>query len=240
MPDGEADAPSSHAAPGPRAAAPDAPAPENTRSDASKGPDAQKGAAKSVVIKKYANRRLYDTSTSTYVTLDHLADMVRRGVDFAVFDARTNDDITRQVLTQIIFEEETRGRNILPVQFLRQLIQLYGGNMQAVAPSYLEASLDAFVRGGDRLREQWVDAIAAGATGGPPGAALFEEQVRSNMALFDRALQMFNPYAYRAPETEPTTPEPASTPAAAPDAMGELARRMEEMQRQIAELAARR
>lgn len=193
-----------------------------------------------MVIKKYANRRLYDTSTSIYVTLDHLADMVRRGVEFTVFDARTNDDITRQVLTQIIFEEETRGRNILPVQFLRQLIQLYGGHMQAVAPSYLEASMDAFVRGGDRLREKWVDAVAAGASGGPPGAALFEEQVRTNLALFDRAMQMFTPYAYRPPEPA-IPPEPQTPPAAAaPDAVGELARRMEEMQRQLAELAARR
>ncbi len=222
MPDGEADAPS------PQAGASSQARPE------------PKGSGKSVVIKKYANRRLYDTSTSTYVTLDHLADMVRRGVEFTVFDARTNDDITRQVLTQIIFEEETRGRNILPVQFLRQLIQLYGGHMQAVAPSYLEASMDAFVRGGDRLREKWVDAVAAGASGGPPGAALFEEQVRTNLALFDRAMQMFTPYAYRPPEPA-TPPEPQVPPAAAaPDAVGELARRMEEMQRQLAELAARR
>lgn len=193
-----------------------------------------------VVIKKYANRRLYNTAESSYVTLDHLAEMVRREVDFAVYDARTNDDITRQVLTQIIFEEETRGRNILPVQFLRQLIQLYGGRMQAMAPSYLEASLDAFVRGGEQIREQWTQALAA-RPGVAPGAGLFEEQVRTNLALFDNAMKMFTPFA---PATTPAPPppaaaaEPASAPAAG-EAMADLARRMEEMQRQIAELAKR-
>ena len=183
-----------------------------------------------VVIKKYANRRLYNTAESTYVTLDHLADMVRREVDFVVYDARSNDDITRQVLTQIIFEEETRGRNILPVQFLRQLIQLYGGRMQAMAPSYLEASLDAFVRGGDAIREQWTTALAAGYPGKPPAAGLFEEQIRTNLALFDKAMTMFTPFTVAA---EPPPPAPPA------DAVADLTRRMEEMQRQLAELAKR-
>lgn len=181
-----------------------------------------------VVIKKYANRRLYNTAQSTYVTLEHLADMVRREVAFVVYDARTSDDITRQVLTQIIFEEETRGRNILPVPFLRQLIQLYGGRMQAMAPSYLEASMDAFVRGGEAIREQWMEALAAGVPGKPPAAGLFEEQIRNNLAMFDKAMKMFTPY--------PLAAEP-SQPAA--DPVAELTRRMEEMQRQLAELAKR-
>ena len=190
-----------------------------------------------MVIKKYANRRLYNTAQSTYVTLEHLADMVRREVDFVVYDARTNDDITRQVLTQIIFEEETRGRNILPVQFLRQLIQLYGGRMQAMAPSYLEASLDAFVRGGETIREQWMDALATGAPGKPPAAGLFEEQIRTNLALFDKAMKMFTPYPKAA--EPPSQPAPSPTPGPGSDAVAELTRRMEAMQAQLAELAKR-
>ena len=187
-----------------------------------------------VVIKKYANRRLYNTAESSYITLDHLAEMVRRSVDFVVYDARTNDDITRQVLTQIIFEEETRGRNILPVQFLRQLIQLYGGQMQAMAPSYLEASLDAFVRGSERIREQWVQAVAG--PGAPPGAALFEEQVRANLALFDGAMRMFTPF----PRADvAASPAPAAPPEPEPEALQALTRRMEEMQRQLEALAAK-
>ncbi len=186
-----------------------------------------------VVIKKYANRRLYNTAESSYITLDHLAELVRRSVDFVVYDARTNDDITRQVLTQIIFEEETRGRNILPVQFLRQLIQLYGGQMQAMAPSYLEASMDAFVRGGEHIREQWVQALAM--PGAPPGAALFEEQVRNNFAVFDKAMRMFTPF----PRAEPEAPPPRAERASEPDALVELSQRMEEMQRQLQALSAK-
>src|SRR5579875_1256240 len=107
-----------------------------------------------VVIKKYANRRLYNTESSSYVTLEHLAEMVRDGVDFVVYDAKTNEDITRQVLTQIIFEAENSEQNLLPIQFLRQLIQMYGQQIQAFVPSYLEMSLDAFTRQGERMREQ--------------------------------------------------------------------------------------
>src|SRR3569832_1967544 len=104
--------------------------------------EAPKGAGDDrVVIKKYANRRLYNTASSSYVTLDHLADMVREGVDFVVYAAKTNEDITRSVLTQIIFEEESRGENLLPIQFLRQLISFYGNNMQALVPTYLEMSM---------------------------------------------------------------------------------------------------
>ena len=105
-----------------------------------------KAGGDTVVIKKYANRRLYNTSTSAYVTLEDLAGMVREGVDFVVYDAKTSDDLTRQVLTQIIFEEESRGEALLPVQFLRQLIGFYGNQMQGVLPSYLELSLNNFTR----------------------------------------------------------------------------------------------
>src|ERR1700742_4561970 len=133
-----------------------------------------------VVIKKYANRRLYNTASSSYVTLEHLAEMVKDGADFVVYDAKTGEDITRSVLTQIIFEEESRGQNLLPIQFLRQLIRFYGDQMQAFLPSYLELSLDSFIRQQERLRTQF-SAItpAAAALGG------YEEQIRQNLALFD-------------------------------------------------------
>src|SRR5215471_20135962 len=113
-----------------------------------------------VVIKKYANRRLYNTASSSYVTLEHLAEMVRQGVDFVVYDAKTNEDLTRSVLTQIIFDEENRGsQNLLPLQFLRQLIRFYGDSMQALLPSYLELSLDAFTQQQERMRKQFADTL---------------------------------------------------------------------------------
>src|SRR6478736_8077331 len=114
-----------------------------------------------VVIKKYANRRLYNTASSSYVTLEHLSEMVKKGVDFVVYDAKTNEDITRPVLTQIIFEEESRGQNLLPIQFLRQLIRFYGDSMQALVPSYLELSLDSFTRQQEQFRGQFSKAFGA-------------------------------------------------------------------------------
>src|SRR3954462_13332745 len=144
-----------------------------------------------VVIKKYANRRLYNTASSSYVTLEHLSDMVKEGVDFVVYDAKTNDDITRSVLTQIIFEEENRGggQNLLPIQFLRQLIGFYGNSMQAFLPSYLEMSLESFTKQQERMRTQFSGGVspAKGATG--VGLGVYEEQIRQNMALFDRAMK---------------------------------------------------
>ena len=187
-----------------------------------------------VIIKKYANRRLYNTKSSAYVTLENLSEMVKSGVDFVVYDAKTNEDITRSVLTQIIFDEESRGQNLLPIQFLRQLIRFYGDSMQAFVPSYLEMSLDGFTRQQSRMREQ-----VAGAVGIAPGMGFMEEQVRQNLALFDRAMKMFTPFAFGRPEdaAAPAAPEPAK---AAPDpALDDLKQRIEEMQAQIAKLAAR-
>src|ERR1700749_4993680 len=131
-----------------------------------------------VVIKKYANRRLYNTGSSSYVTLEHLAEMVKQGVDFVVYDAKTNDDITRSVLTQIIFEEESQGQSLLPVQFLRQLIGFYGNSMQSFLPSYLELSLATFTQQQERMRTQFTN------LGHTPGGTVFDEQVRQNLALF--------------------------------------------------------
>jgi polyhydroxyalkanoate synthesis repressor PhaR len=187
-----------------------------------------------VVIKKYANRRLYNTASSSYVTLEHLADMVKKGVDFVVYDAKTNEDITRTVLTQIIFEEESQGQSLLPIQFLRQLIGFYGNSMQAFLPSYLELSLASFTQQQERMRSQF-QAL------GTPGVGAFDEQIRQNLALFDRAMKMFSPFAFSKPE-EPPAPPPKAEPAApvADDALVELRKRMEEMQAQIEKLAGKR
>lgn len=193
-----------------------------------------------VVIKKYANRRLYNTASSSYVTLEHLSDMVKQGVDFVVYDAKTNEDITRTVLTQIIFEEESReGQNLLPIQFLRQLIGFYGNSMQAFLPSYLELSLATFAEQQERMRTQF----ATLGTGGGLGSG-YEEQIRQNLAMFDRAMKMFSPFAYTRPDeggaAAPKVAEPAPGPAPASDeTLNALKKQMQEMQAQIEKLAKR-
>jgi polyhydroxyalkanoate synthesis repressor PhaR len=190
---------------------------------------ARKPAPEKVVIQKYANRRLYNKATSTYITLDDLAGMVREGVDFVVYDAKTGEDITRKVLTQIIFEEESRGQNLLPIQFLRQLIRFYGDQMQAFLPSYLELSLDSFIRQQERLRSQFA-AIA-------PTTVGYEEQIRQNLALFDRAMKMFSPFPLKGDE-----PASASTPTSEPakDDLAELRSQMAAMQAQLEALAKKK
>jgi polyhydroxyalkanoate synthesis repressor PhaR len=189
-----------------------------------------------VVIKKYANRRLYNTRSSAYVTLEHLSEMVKEGVDFVVYDAKTNEDITRSVLTQIIFDEENRGgaQNLLPIQFLRQLIRFYGDSMQAFVPSYLEMSLNGFTQQQERLRGQ-----VAGAMGVAPGMVFLEEQVRQNLVLFDRAMKMFTPFAFARPEDAAPTAAAAEPAKASETSLDDLKQRMEEMQAQIAKLAAK-
>jgi polyhydroxyalkanoate synthesis repressor PhaR len=191
-----------------------------------------------VVIQKYANRRLYNKASSTYITLEDLAKMVKEGVDFVVYDAKTNEDITRKVLTQIVFEEESSGQNLLPIQFLRQLISFYGNSMQAFLPSYLEMSLAGFAEQQERMRAQF------GQMSGPPGSQLIEEQVRQNLAMFDRAMKMFSPFAFTPPTRgEPAAAAPPNAKPAAPagddEALVELRRRMEEMQAQIEKLASK-
>ena len=183
--------------------------------------------APSIVIKKYANRRLYDTASSAYVTLEDLGAMVKRGDDFVVQDARSGEDITRQVLTQIIVEEENRGESLLPIQFLRQLIRFYGGGGPALLPSYLTMSLDAFSRQQETLRE---------AFGPKPAAGYFDEQVRQNMALFERTVRMFTPFG-AAQAAAAAGPE--RTSEAADRELGELKQRMEEMSRQLEKLSAK-
>jgi polyhydroxyalkanoate synthesis repressor PhaR len=192
-----------------------------------------------VVIKKYANRRLYNTKSSAYVTLEHLSEMVKDGVDFVVYDAKTGEDITRSVLTQIIFDEESRGQNLLPIQFLRQLIRFYGDSMQAFVPSYLEMSLDSFTRQQERMRSQ-----VTGAVGSAAGIGFLEDQVRQNLVLFNRAMKMFSPFAFTptgeaSAETPPAAADPAPTKSAPDTSLDDLKQRIEEMQAQIARLAAK-
>ena len=162
-----------------------------------------------IVIKKYANRRLYNTGTSTYVTLDDLAVMVKNGDDFVVLDAKSGDDITHSVLTQIIFEQESKtGNTLLPVSFLRQLISFYGDQMQMLLPSYLEQSMSAFTEQQDQMREQ-----VSKAFGETPMArnmqmpmAMMEEQVRRNTEMFQQAMKMFSPFGTAEPEEEEEKP----------------------------------
>src|ERR1700679_2675808 len=192
---------------------------------------ARKTAAEKVVIQKYANRRLYNKATSSYITLDDLAGMVREGVDFVVYDAKTGEDITRKVLTQIIFEEERRAHPLLPIQFLRQLIRFYGDQMQAFLPSYLELSLDSFIRQQERLRSQFT-------TMSPAGIGVYEEQIRQNLALFDRAMKMFSPFPSGAEGKDPApAAEPTTAPEPAKDDLAELRKQMAAMQEQLAALA---
>src|SRR5271165_9034 len=141
-----------------------------------------------VIIKKYANRRLYDTHTSSYITLDNLCEMVKRGVDFVVIDAKSDEDLTRQVLTQIIFEQESKGYSLLPIKFLRTLISFYGGKMQQFLPPYLEASMDSFMQNQDKMREYVSGAFS-------PFTQL-EEIGKQNMALFKHAFSMFSPFEF--------------------------------------------
>ncbi|WP_333574172.1 polyhydroxyalkanoate synthesis repressor PhaR [Sphingomonas sp.] len=153
-----------------------------------------------VIIKKYANRRLYNTETSSYITLEHLAAMTREGRDFKVVDAKSEEDITHNVLTQIIMEEEARGQTMLPVNFLRQLISLYGDSMQAMVPGYLEASMDSFRRN----QEQFKSAVEGAFANSP-----FAEIAKRNMAMFEAAASAFQPGGA-------ANPAPGAAPAAAP------------------------
>lgn len=187
------------------------------------------------VIKKYANRRLYNTGTSSYVTLEDLAEMVKKEDLFVVYDAKSGDDITRSVLTQIIFEQENKGQNLLPITFLRQLIRFYGDSMQNLVPSYLEFSIDSLTREQGKFREQMTHAF--------PGNAFeaMEEQVRRNTEMFERAMRMFSPFGAIMPETLAGKPEdkPAGdAPATPPNELDRLKLQMEEMQKKLDAIAA--
>jgi polyhydroxyalkanoate synthesis repressor PhaR len=151
-------------------------------------PEATGGGEPPVVVKKYANRRLYNTESSSYVTLEDLAAMVRQGRDFVVFDAKSGEDITRGVLTQIIVEQEGKGVNLLPTQFLRQLIGIYGGPVESLVPHYLEGAMAAFARQQEQLRRAMQDSMGA-------LPAPLAELGKQNMAMFERAMSLFSPFA---------------------------------------------
>lgn len=180
-----------------------------------------------ITIKKYANRRLYNTGTSTYVTLEDLAAMVKKGEDFQVVDAKSGDDITHQVLTQIIFEQENKGQNLLPITFLRQLIRFYGDQVQSFVPKYLELSMGALTRDQAKMRESM---------GALPVAAPFqnamEEQMRANVAMMERAFRMFTVFPGQSDGAEP-----ASAPAPAPKAKD--GDDLDDLRREMAEMRAR-
>jgi len=191
-----------------------------------------------VVIKKYANRRLYNTQTSSYVTLDHLCEMVKAGTEFEVRDARSGEDITRSVLTQIIFEEEAKGQNLLPIRFLRQLIRLYGDSLQAFVPGYLDLSMESFTKNQEAMRTRMAEAFGG-------GSQALEAMTRQNLAMFERAMKMFTPFvppAARAAEPEASgRPTNGGEQKAKPsEEINELKSEIEAMRKQLAELAQQR
>ena len=188
-----------------------------------------------VIIKKYANRRLYNTGTSTYVTLEDLAAMVKAGQDFVVYDAKTGEDITRSVLTQIIFEQENKeGQNLLPITFLRQLIRFYGDSMQMLVPRYLEVSIENLTREQGKFRDQMAQAF------GVSGFGPLVDMARRNMEMFERAFAMFAPFARREGQGGATPGAGTAPTKAAPHSGGEiddLKKQMDEMQKRLDRLS---
>ena len=185
------------------------------------------GKSPEIIIKKYANRRLYDTSTSQYVTLDYLRDLVKKGTEFQVVDAKSGDDLTRGVLAQIIFEEESRGANLLPVDFLRQLIGFYGGGAQTFLPAFLDMSMNSFAE----AQKEWQKAANP--------MTMFEKQARRNMAMFEQAMKMFMPTLYNS--SKPQNSSSSSSPAGSmmemqAEALANMQAQMSAIQDQLAEL----
>jgi polyhydroxyalkanoate synthesis repressor PhaR len=192
-----------------------------------------------ITIKKYANRRLYNTGTSAYVTLEDLADMVKKGDDFVVYDAKTGEEITRSVLTQIIFEQEGKnGQSLMPIAFLRQLIRFYGDSMQMLVPSYLEFTIDKLTNDQQKFRDQVAGAFGASPLTGPTRQMFgsLEEQTRKNMALFTQALSMFSPFGAGLPGTGDKSHDGADDAGGKTD-LDDMKRQLEEMQKRLEKLA---
>ncbi len=186
-----------------------------------------------ITIKKYANRRLYNTATSSYVTLEHLCQMVKEGVDFAVYDAKSSEDITRTVLTQIIVEEEAKGENLLPITFLRQLISLYGDNMQWIVPRYLDHMMSAFSTNQDRMRQAMQETF-----GGMFPFSNLEEVSKQNVAVFENAMKAFSPIPVDPQAEANEDGAPAKTGDANSDALQRLKAQMDALQHQLETLSA--
>jgi polyhydroxyalkanoate synthesis repressor PhaR len=180
-----------------------------------------------VIIKKYANRRLYNTGTSTYVTLEDLAVMVKEGEDFVVYDAKTGEEITRSVLTQIIFEQENKGQNLLPITFLRQIIRFYGDSMQMLVPRFLEMSVENLTRDQAKFRESMSKTFGSG------GLNFLEDQVRRNMEMFERAFTMFLPFAQK---NAANPGNAVSEPGGESENIDELKKQVSEMQKRLDKL----
>ena len=190
-----------------------------------------KGADGPITIKKYANRRLYNTATSSYVTLDHLCQMVKDGVEFAVYDAKTGDEITRSVLTQIIVEEEAKGENLLPIGFLRQIIGFYGDSMQKfLLPQYLEMMMQAFEKNRSEIQRHMSETFGSVFPFGQ-----MEEMGKQNLAMFEQAMKMFtgNQDAEASAGSEPKS-------TAANAGSEEIRRELEELKRQVSELSGKK
>ena len=202
-----------------------------------------------ITIKKYANRRLYNTATSNYVTLDNLATVVKEGSDFVVYDAKSGEDITRKVLTHIIVEEENKGQNLLPIDFLRHLISFYGDSLQSVVPNYLDYSMKAFAKSKEQMRDYMEDS-----KGGLNPFGQFEEIGKQNVAMFEEAMKMFTPFIPGGPGAEGNE-KPGGTPGGTTggtkdnakktggpkddaDQLDDLRNQLEKMQRQIDELSS--
>ncbi len=194
-----------------------------------------------VTIKKYANRRLYNTATSSYVTLENLAQMVKDGVDFVVVDARSGEDITRSVLTQIIFEEESKGPNLLPINFLRQLIGFYGDSLQGLVPSYLDHSMQAFTKNQEAMRHHF-----SGTMGDIFTLGRWDEIGKQNMAMFERTMQMWTaPFNQQSSDTpdDPSTENTADDSADTADTKANrgdydaLRRQLEALQQQVNDIS---
>jgi polyhydroxyalkanoate synthesis repressor PhaR len=183
-----------------------------------------------ITIKKYANRRLYNTGTSTYVTLEDLAVMVKDGEDFVVFDAKSGEDITRSVLAQIVSEQESKeGQSLLPIAFLRQLIRFYGDSMQMMVPSFLEQSMQSLTSQQGKFREQITQAFGVG------GFGTLEDQVRRNMEMFEKTFAMFAPPFARGGKPA----APGDKPAATGGEMDELKQQLDEMQKRLDKLGTK-
>lgn len=200
-------------------------------------PETRSEKRESVVIKKYANRRLYNTETSTYVTLDDLAEMVRSDRDFVVYDAKSGDDLTHSVLTQIIVDQESKGQTLLPVPFLRQLIRFYGDSISRMVPTYLQFSMETLAREQERFRDQMSTAFGSHST---PFEA-YREHARRNMAIFEQAMAMWSPFP-NSPAAESDGDEKSTDSSAEPEAssrneIDELKSQLAAMQRKIEQLA---
>ena len=188
---------------------------------------------KPVTIKKYANRRLYNTGTSVYVTLEDLAGMVKKGEDFLVYDAKSGEDITRSVLTQIIFEQEGKGgQSLLPITFLRQLIRFYGDSMQMLVPSYLEFTIDKLTSEQDKFRDHASRVFGPSPLAGQMFGPL-EEQARKNMAMFTQALSVFNPFKVPLPGSAPASLPPTDAEVPTATELDEIRRQLSDMQRRL-------